>query len=143
MSTVIAGARLRARLIRLLPSRADWIPARRDPRRDLLAGVAVAVVALPLALAFGVSSGMGAQAGLVTAIVAGVLAAVFGGSNLQVSGPTGRCPGAHPPPAWGVHVPLRAEARRSSSSSACPDSTPVRMDRATSMSSAMSGLVSE
>jgi MFS superfamily sulfate permease-like transporter len=54
-----------------------------------VAGVTVAVVALPLALAFGISSGMGAEAGLVTAIVAGVLAAVFGGSNLQISGPTG------------------------------------------------------
>ena len=59
------------------------------PRRDLLAGLTVAVVALPLALAFGVASGLGAQAGLVTAVVAGALAAVFGGSNLQVSGPTG------------------------------------------------------
>jgi SulP family sulfate permease len=46
-------------------------------------------VALPLALAFGEASGLGAKAGLVTAIVAGILAAVFGGSNLQVSGPTG------------------------------------------------------
>jgi len=54
-----------------------------------LAGVTVGVVALPLALAFGVSSGMGAGAGLVTAIVAGVVAAVFGGSHVQVSGPTG------------------------------------------------------
>ena len=59
------------------------------PRRDLLAGLTVAVVALPLALAFGVTSGLGAQAGLVTAVVAGAVAAVFGGSNLQVSGPTG------------------------------------------------------
>ena len=41
----------------LLPSRADWIPARRSPGRDLVAGLIVAVVALPLALAFGVSSG--------------------------------------------------------------------------------------
>lgn len=49
----------------------------------------MAVVALPLALAFGVASGMGAQAGLVTAVVAGIVAAVFGGSNVQVSGPTG------------------------------------------------------
>ena len=49
----------------------------------------MAVVALPLALAFGVASGLGARAGLVTAIVAGGLAAIFGGSNLQVSGPTG------------------------------------------------------
>ncbi|MEV5763664.1 SulP family inorganic anion transporter [Micromonospora sp. NPDC052213] len=61
----------------------------RQPRRDLVAGLTVAVVALPLALGFGVSSGLGASAGLVTAIVAGALAALFGGSNLQVSGPTG------------------------------------------------------
>lgn len=47
------------------------------------------IVALPLALAFGVSSGAGAESGLVTAIVAGIVAAVFGGSNIQVSGPTG------------------------------------------------------
>ncbi|MFS8202472.1 SulP family inorganic anion transporter [Streptomyces sp. CWNU-52B] len=62
---------------------------RRSPRRDLLAGLTVAIVALPLALGFGVSSGLGAEAGLATAVVAGALAAVFGGSNLQVSGPTG------------------------------------------------------
>lgn len=57
--------------------------------RDLTAGVMVGLVALPLALGFGVSSGMGATAGLVTAIVAGAVAAVFGGSRVQVSGPTG------------------------------------------------------
>jgi SulP family sulfate permease len=62
---------------------------RRAPRRDLLAGLTVAIVALPLALGFGISSGLGAEAGLVTAVVAGVVAAAFGGSNLQVSGPTG------------------------------------------------------
>lgn len=73
----------------LLPQRADLVAARRNPRRDLIAGVTVAVVALPLALAFGISSGLGAGAGIATAIVAGVLAAIFGGSNLQVSGPTG------------------------------------------------------
>ncbi|MGI8334323.1 SulP family inorganic anion transporter [Actinomadura scrupuli] len=61
----------------------------RSPRKDVLAGVTVAIVALPLALGFGISSGAGAQAGLVTAVIAGALAAVFGGSNLQVSGPTG------------------------------------------------------
>lgn len=44
---------------------------------------------MPLALAFGVSSGLGARAGLVTAIFAGVVAGVFGGSDVQVSGPTG------------------------------------------------------
>ncbi|MEV3874396.1 SulP family inorganic anion transporter [Streptomyces sp. NPDC049906] len=62
---------------------------RRAPRRDLLAGLTVAVVALPLALGFGVSSGLGAEAGLATAVVAGALAALFGGSRLQVTGPTG------------------------------------------------------
>ncbi|MFJ6725916.1 SulP family inorganic anion transporter [Streptomyces sp. NPDC091281] len=61
----------------------------RAPRRDLLAGLTVAIVALPLALGFGVSSGLGAEAGLATAVVAGAVAAVFGGSGLQVSGPTG------------------------------------------------------
>ena len=49
----------------------------------------VGVVALPLALAFGITTGLGAEAGLMTAIVAGLVAAVFGGSNVQVSGPTG------------------------------------------------------
>ncbi|AVV45929.1 SulP family inorganic anion transporter [Streptomyces sp. ID05-04B] len=82
-------SRVRARITSLLPTRADLAETRRDPRRDLLAGLTVAIVALPLALGFGVSSGLGAEAGLATAVVAGALAAVFGGSNLQVSGPTG------------------------------------------------------
>ncbi|ALO12472.1 Sulfate permease [Streptomyces venezuelae] len=77
------------RLRTLLPVRADFTAMARNPRRDLLAGLTVAIVALPLALGFGVSSGLGAEAGLATAVVAGVLAALFGGSNLQVSGPTG------------------------------------------------------
>jgi SulP family sulfate permease len=67
----------------------DLRAMRRQPRRDVMAGITVAIVALPLALAFGITSGLGAGAGLTTAIVAGVLAAVFGGSNLQISGPTG------------------------------------------------------
>jgi SulP family sulfate permease len=61
----------------------------RQPRRDLIAGLTVAIVALPLALGFGISSGLGAAAGLTTAVIAGALAAAFGGSGLQVSGPTG------------------------------------------------------
>ncbi|MFM9594187.1 SulP family inorganic anion transporter [Streptomyces scabiei] len=80
-----AGARLTA----LMPARAHLADMRRDPRRDLLAGLTVAIVALPLALGFGVTSGLGAEAGLATAVVAGAIAAIFGGSNLQVSGPTG------------------------------------------------------
>jgi SulP family sulfate permease len=78
-----------ARLTALLPGRTDLAEIRRAPRRNLLAGLTVAIVALPLALGFGVSSGLGAEAGLATAVVAGALAAVFGGSNVQVSGPTG------------------------------------------------------
>ncbi|MEV6965916.1 SulP family inorganic anion transporter [Hamadaea sp. NPDC051192] len=76
-------------LTRLLPTRSDLAGMLRRPRTDLIAGLTVAVVALPLALGFGVTSGLGAAAGLATAIVAGALAALFGGSNLQVSGPTG------------------------------------------------------
>ncbi len=80
-----AGARIRS----LLPGAGDYRPLRRSWRADLLAGLTVGIVALPLALGFGISSGAGAEAGLITAIVAGVVAAVFGGSNVQVSGPTG------------------------------------------------------
>ncbi|MCW2605000.1 MAG: sodium-independent anion transporter [Pseudonocardiales bacterium] len=72
-----------------MPTRGDWPASRRGTRADLIAGVTVAMVALPLALAFGAASGLGARAGLTTAIVAGALAAIFGGSNLQVTGPTG------------------------------------------------------
>ena len=83
-----AGTAVR-RTAALLPGRAEARTLRRDPKRDLIAGVTVAVVALPLALAFGITSGLGAAAGIATAVVAGAIAAIFGGSNLQVSGPTG------------------------------------------------------
>ena len=73
----------------LLPGRDDLVAVRSSWRADLLAGLTVGIVALPLALGFGVSAGLSAEAGLVTAIVAGVIAAVFGGSHVQVSGPTG------------------------------------------------------
>lgn len=58
-------------------------------RKDFFGGLTSAVVALPLALAFGVSSGIGASAGLYGAIAVGFFAALFGGTRLQVSGPTG------------------------------------------------------
>lgn len=58
-------------------------------RRDLLAGITVGIVALPLALGFAITTGAPPSAGLSTAIVAGFVAALFGGSNFQVSGPTG------------------------------------------------------
>lgn len=73
----------------LLPQPADYADLRHTWRADLAAGATVGIVALPLALAFGISSGAGAAAGLVTAVVAGLVAAVFGGSNVQISGPTG------------------------------------------------------
>ncbi|RRD47365.1 SulP family inorganic anion transporter [Arachnia propionica] len=74
---------------RLVPTSEDYRGLRSRWPRELIAGLTVGIVALPLALGFGVASGAGAAAGLVTAIVAGILAAVFGGSHLQVSGPTG------------------------------------------------------
>ncbi len=84
-----AVARAAAGAAALLPRRSDYAQLGRSWRQDLVAGVTVGIVALPLALAFGVSSGVGAEAGIVTAIVAGFVAAVFGGSHVQVSGPTG------------------------------------------------------
>lgn len=57
--------------------------------KDALAGVTVAAVALPLALAFGVSSGATAAAGLVTAIIAGIVIGALSGGSYQISGPTG------------------------------------------------------
>ena len=56
---------------------------------DVAAGVTVGLVALPLAMAFGIASGVTPQAGLYTAIVGGLICAVLGGSRVQVSGPTG------------------------------------------------------
>lgn len=58
-------------------------------QRDLLAGITVGAVSLPLALAFGVASGADAPAGLVTAILAGILIGGLGGAAFQISGPTG------------------------------------------------------
>ncbi len=60
-----------------------------DFRRDLIAGVNVGIVAIPLSMAFGVLSGLSPQEGLLTAIVAGFLTALLGGSRVQISGPTG------------------------------------------------------
>ncbi len=80
---------LRTRLDAVRPRRRDLRAMLRTPRGDVVAGVTVGVVALPLALAFGLASGLGATAGLVTAVVAGTVAALFGGSHVQVSGPTG------------------------------------------------------
>ena len=78
-------------LTRLRPKLVDALRtySRADFAGDLAAGVTVGLVALPLAMAFGIASGVTPQAGLYTAIVGGFLVALFGGSRLQVSGPTG------------------------------------------------------
>jgi sulfate permease, SulP family len=65
-----------------LLSRANWWP-------NVMAGIIVGVVALPLAMAFAIASGARPEQGLYTAIVAGLCTSLFGGTRLQISGPTG------------------------------------------------------
>ncbi|HUK63975.1 MAG TPA: SulP family inorganic anion transporter, partial [Dongiaceae bacterium] len=76
----------------------DWLPKsiqclrgydRRTFVSDLVAGITVGLVALPLAMAFAISSGVPPQAGLTCAIVAGFLISALGGSRVQIGGPTG------------------------------------------------------
>src|SRR5947207_14075996 len=76
----------------------QWLPesvrcladySRQDLGADLLAGVTVGLVALPLAMAFGIASGVTPQAGLYTAIIAGGLISALGGSRMQIGGPPG------------------------------------------------------
>ena len=57
--------------------------------QDAIAGMIVGIVAIPLAIAFGISSGVGPTEGLVTAIIAGFIISAFGGSKVQIGGPTG------------------------------------------------------
>ena len=57
--------------------------------KDFMAGIIVGIVAIPLAIAFGIASGVGPTEGLVTAIIAGLLISIFGGSRVQIGGPTG------------------------------------------------------
>lgn len=66
-----------------------WFRVFRHWRGDVTGGLTAAIVALPLALAFAIASGVDPKAGLYTAIVAGTLAAIFGGSPVQITGPTG------------------------------------------------------
>lgn len=62
--------------------RAQWLP-------NVVAGLIVGVVALPLAMAFGIASGVKPEQGLYTAIIAGLIVSLFGGSRIQIAGPTG------------------------------------------------------
>ncbi|MEN9687371.1 MAG: hypothetical protein RL381_383 [Actinomycetota bacterium] len=70
-------------------NRSDFPRSRQEFFSDFVAGITVAIVALPLAIGFGITSGLTATAGIATAIVAGFIAALLGGSRFQVSGPTG------------------------------------------------------
>src|ERR1051326_7580725 len=57
--------------------------------KDLIAGVVVGVVALPLCIAFAIASGVSPEKGLVTGVIGGFLISFFGGSRVQIGGPTG------------------------------------------------------
>src|SRR5688500_6137964 len=76
---------------RLVPKLVEALPTftRRGLLTDLVARVTVGLVALPLAMAFAISSGVQPEAGIYTAIVAGFVVSALGGSRCQVAGPTG------------------------------------------------------
>ncbi len=57
--------------------------------KDLIAGIIVAIIALPLSIALGISSGVSPEKGLITAIIAGFIISLLGGSRVQIGGPTG------------------------------------------------------
>ncbi|QDX82690.1 sodium-independent anion transporter [Denitratisoma sp. DHT3] len=76
-------------MIALLEARKAGLFSREHLFNNLLAGLVVGVVALPLAMAFAIASGAKPEQGLYTAVVAGFMTSVFGGGRLQISGPTG------------------------------------------------------
>ena len=87
----MSGARSRPALVQFLPKLATVLGEGyrwRDLRGDTLAGLTVAVVALPLAMALAIASGASPDKGLATAIVAGFLISLLGGSRVQIGGPT-------------------------------------------------------
>ncbi|MEP6548377.1 MAG: SulP family inorganic anion transporter [Gammaproteobacteria bacterium] len=76
-------------MIALLQAKAAGLWSRGHIRNNVLAGVVVGIVALPLAMAFAMASGARPEQGLYTAIVAALLTSIFGGTRVQISGPTG------------------------------------------------------
>jgi SulP family sulfate permease len=76
-------------MIALLQAKAAGLWSRSHIQNNVIAGIVVGIVALPLAMAFAIASGARPEQGLYTAIVAAVLTALFGGTRVQVSGPTG------------------------------------------------------
>jgi SulP family sulfate permease len=76
-------------MIALLEAHRNGLLAKQHWLRNIVAGVIVGVVALPLAMAFAIASGARPEQGIYTAIVGGALVAIFGGSRVQIAGPTG------------------------------------------------------
>jgi len=76
-------------MIALLQAKAAGLWTRSQIGNNVLAGVVVGIVALPLAMAFAIASGARPEQGLYTAIVAALLTSIFGGTRVQISGPTG------------------------------------------------------
>ena len=76
-------------MIALLQAKAAGLWSRGHIGNNVLAGVVVGIVALPLAMAFAIASGARPEQGLYTAIVAAMMTSIFGGTRVQVSGPTG------------------------------------------------------
>ena len=76
-------------MIALLEARSAGVLGRAHWLRNIVSGIVVGVVALPLAMAFAIASGAKPEQGLYTAIVAGVIVSVLGGSRVQIAGPTG------------------------------------------------------
>src|SRR6185436_16917130 len=76
-------------MIALLEAHRAGLLRRESWLRNIVAGVVVGVVALPLAMAFAIASGAKPEQGLYTAIVAGLFVSICGGSRLQIAGPTG------------------------------------------------------
>ncbi|MCB5189248.1 STAS domain-containing protein [Methylobacillus arboreus] len=76
-------------MIAILEAQRAGLLSRKYWARNIMSGLIVGVVALPLAMAFAIASGAKPEQGLYTAIVAGTLASLFGGSRLQITGPTG------------------------------------------------------
>ncbi len=79
---------------------------RRQFAADLTAGVIVGIVALPLAIAFAIASGLTPDRGLYTAVIAGLIISALGGSRVQIGGPTGAFVVIERPP--GERRPARA-----------------------------------
>lgn len=79
------------KLFDLKPALLDSLSSysRESLTKDLMAGIIVGIVALPLAIAFGIASGVTPEKGIITAIIAGFLISLLGGSRVQVGGPTG------------------------------------------------------